>query len=80
MKPKEDSGFEAAGTEDFLTREKALLGEDANRFASNNDSVAFVDGGDDLLGVGDDEEVTEFKSSYPSLESRNEVCHSTVFE
>jgi hypothetical protein len=80
VKPKEDSGFETAGTEDFLTREKALLGEDANQFASNNDSVAFVDGGDDLLGGGDNEEVTEFESSYPSLESRNEVCNSSDFE
>jgi len=74
VKPKEDSGFETAGTEDFLTREKALLGEDANQFATNNDSVAFVDSGDDLLGGGgDNEEITEFQSSYPSLESRNEA-------
>ena len=77
VKPKEDSGFETAGTDDFLTREKALLGEDANQFATNNDSVAFVDSGDDLLGGGgDNEEITEFQSSYPSLESRNEVCLS----
>lgn len=59
----------------IFSREKALLGDDANQFASNNDSAAFVDSDADLLGGGgDDEPVTEFESAYPSLESRNEVC------
>jgi len=72
------SGVEATSGEDFLTREKALLGDDADQFATSGDNAAFVeDGDDDLLGVGgriDDggEEVTEFESSFPAIDSRNE--------
>jgi len=60
--------------DDFLSREKALLGDDANQFSTGNDHAAFVeDGGDDLLGGGgDNEEVTEFESSFPAIESQNE--------
>lgn len=71
---KEDSGFEPASGDDFLSREKALLGEDADQFATGNDSTAFVDAGDDLLGGGgDNEEVTEFESSFPAIDTQNEV-------
>jgi len=73
QQPKGDSTFEAAGPEDFISREKALLGDDAEQFTSNNDSAAFVDSDGDLLGGGGDEPVTEFESAYPSLESRNEA-------
>ena len=67
-----DSGISG---DDFLTREKALLGDDANQFASGNDGSAFVqDGDDDLLGGGGGEEVTEFESSFPAIDTRNEVC------
>jgi len=76
------SGFESADTSDFLSREKALLGEDADQFATSNDNAAFVeDGDDDLLGGGGEyssghhggEEVTEFESSFPAIDTRNEA-------
>lgn len=69
---------------DFLTRERAALGDDAAQFASANDNAATVeDGGDDLLGGGEDyqagaaggEEITEFESSYPAVDTRNNVGH-----
>jgi len=68
--PSGDSGFETAGADDFLSREKALLGDDANQFTN----AAFVeDGDDDLLGGGGGgEEVTEFESSFPAIDTRNE--------
>jgi len=67
------SGFESADADDFLTREKALLGDDASQFATGNDNAAFVeDGDDDLLGGGGNEEVTEFESSFPAIDSQNE--------
>ena len=65
--------------DDFLTREKAVLGDDADQFSSSNDIDAF--GGDnDLLG-GDGgapagEEVTEFESSFPEISTQNEVRFS----
>lgn len=69
-----DAGIVA---DDFLAREKALLGDDANQFSSGNDNAAFVeDGDDDLLGGGGggaDEEVTEFESSFPAIDTQNEV-------
>ncbi|KAL3424886.1 clathrin light chain [Phlyctema vagabunda] len=66
------------GADDFLTREKALLGDDADQFASGNDNAAFVeDDDDDLLGGGGggggDEEVTEFESSFPAIDTRNDA-------
>ena len=75
---KGDSNFEGGGADDFLSREKALLGDDANQFTTGNDTAAFVDdGNEDLLGGGGsgggDEEVTEFESSFPDIDSRNEV-------
>ncbi|KAF4631697.1 hypothetical protein G7Y89_g6433 [Cudoniella acicularis] len=70
-----DSGaqtIETSGGDDFLTREKALLGDDANQFATGHDNAAFVeDGEEDLLGGGN-EEVTEFESSFPAIDSHNE--------
>ena len=73
-----DSTFDG-GNDDFLSREKALLGDDANQFATSNDNAAFIeDGDDDLLGggggSGGNEEVTEFESSFPAIDSQNEVC------
>ncbi|CZT48703.1 probable CLC1 Clathrin light chain [Rhynchosporium secalis] len=68
------SGFEG---NDFLSREKALLGDDADQFATGNDNSAYVeDGNDDLLGGGDmgggNEQVNEFESSFPSIDTQNE--------
>jgi len=72
---KGDSGFEAAGADDFLSREKALLGDDADQFATGNDNAAFLDDDEDLLGGGSGgrgEEVTEFESSFPAIDTQNE--------
>jgi len=69
-----DSTFEG-GADDFLSREKALLGDDADQFTSSNDNAAFVeDGDDDLLGGGGGggEEVIEFESSFPAIDTGNE--------
>lgn len=75
--PKGDSGFETAGADDFLSREKALLGDDADQFATGNDNAAFVDNDDeDLIGGGGangGEEVIEFESSFPAIDTRNDV-------
>jgi hypothetical protein len=57
-----------------------LLGDDANQFSTGHDNAAFVeDGDDDLLGGGGggNEEVTEFESSFPAIDTRNEVCSIT---
>jgi hypothetical protein len=67
-----------ATEDDFLARERAALGEDADQFATPQDHVAAVGGGDDLLGGGDDipaEELGQFESSFPSVETQaqNEV-------
>ena len=72
-------GIESSGADDFLSREKALLGDDANQFTTGNDNAAFMeDGDDDLLGGsgGGDaqaEEITEFESSFPAIDTSNEV-------
>ncbi|KAL2367166.1 hypothetical protein RJ035_006298 [Blastomyces gilchristii] len=74
--------------EDFLTRERALLGDDADQFATPNDQLqtsATVEDAteDDLLGGGGGNDYqpgnTEggdimggFESSFPALESQNE--------
>jgi hypothetical protein len=69
--------------DDFLSRERALLGDDANQFASPNDKLATVeDGDDDLLGGGSGsfqatvggEEMQGFEDSFPAIDTTNEVC------
>ena len=75
------------GDEDFLTRERAALGEDAAIFATPGDNTATVqDADDDLLGGGDygegqagGEDMTEFESSFPAVDTRNDVrCNGQV--
>ena len=70
--------------EDFLARERAALGDDAALFASSKDNAATVqDGEDDLLGGGGSsneanqagEEITEFESSYPAVNTQNNVSY-----
>jgi hypothetical protein len=81
-----DANFDLVGDDvedDFLSRERALLGDDADQFASANDKQALVeDGDDDLLG-GDSgnfqahvggEEMSGFESSFPNIDITNEVC------
>lgn len=52
-------------TDDFLAREKAILGDDADQFATNDDAAAFGDSGD-LLGGGDNVDST-FESQFPDI-------------
>ncbi|KAF2469266.1 clathrin light chain [Lindgomyces ingoldianus] len=72
---------DAADEDDFLSRERALLGDDANQFASPNDKLATVeDGDDDLLGGGGSsfqanvgsEEMMGFESSFPVIDTTND--------
>ncbi|OAQ68300.1 clathrin light chain [Pochonia chlamydosporia 170] len=54
--------------DDFLAREKALLGDDAEQFATSDDAAALAGSDGDLLGQGDNSEST-FKSQFPDLAS-----------
>ena len=63
-----------------MARERAALGDDAAQFASVGDNAALRDDEDDLLGGGDysgghdrGEDVTEFESSFPAIDTRNEA-------
>lgn len=65
----------AAADDDFLARERAVLGDDADQFVTVEDA-----GDDDLLGGGDDGEfVTSsgsnaaFESSFPAIDTSNNV-------
>lgn len=73
--------------DDFLTRERALLGDDAAEFASAHDNTATVENdNDDLLGGSYEgtyssgqhggEGVTAFESSFPAIDTSNNVCHA----
>lgn len=64
--------------DDFLARERAALGDDATQFAGSNDKAAFMEeDDDDLLGGGGGaqggEEMDDFQSSFPALDTTNEV-------
>ena len=77
----------SSGGGDFLERERAALGDDADMFGSNNTQAAQVeDGDDDLLGGGDDfaaapaggsggmdDDMNGFESSFPAIDTRNDV-------
>ncbi len=58
----------------FLEREKAILGEDANQFATVEDA-GFDEGDDDLLGggIGASSGSAAFASQFPDITSSNEV-------
>lgn len=73
----------AADADDFLARERAALGDDADQFASANEHIKSptVEDDDDLLGGGGGngggaEEYSKgseaFESSFPAIESQNE--------
>lgn len=77
------------GGGDFLERERAALGEDADLFSSNDapkQSATVEDGDadDDLLGGGDDfsapqqsssknDDFDGFESSFPAIDTQNDV-------
>ncbi|KAE8380282.1 clathrin light chain [Aspergillus bertholletiae] len=75
---------ETNGTDadDFLARERAVLGDDAEQFATPLDHAASIDdvnsGDDDLLGGAEDApagaapEISGFESSFPAIETQNE--------
>jgi len=73
---------DASGTDadDFLARERAALGDDADLFATPHDhAVTIEDVGEDLLGdkvqtLVASEEISGFASSFPPIESRNKVA------
>ncbi|KAL1997057.1 hypothetical protein VTN49DRAFT_7922 [Thermomyces lanuginosus] len=67
--------------EDFLARERAALGDDADQFITPNDrAVTAEDAGDDLLGAKDSgleqreaaDEVSGFEKSFPAIDAENE--------
>ncbi|KKA27878.1 hypothetical protein TD95_004133 [Thielaviopsis punctulata] len=62
---KETSG-EIPSTDDFLAREKALLGDDADQFATNDD---------DLLGGGDvsNDATPAFETQFPDVTANQNV-------
>ena len=72
-------------SDDFLARERAALGDDADLFTGPSDNVAqqvqVANGEEDLLG-GDDDfgtpniasgEAKQFESSFPALDTGNDV-------
>lgn len=76
---------DAADADDFLARERAALGDDAAQFATPNDQAATV-GDDDLLGgdefvpqQGASEEISGFESSFPAIDTQNEVGISLCY-
>lgn len=65
---------------DFLARERALLGADADQFSTAQDNVARAtveDGDDDLLGGGGAQsggaDMGDFESSFPAIDTGNDV-------
>ncbi|KAK4697718.1 hypothetical protein P7C71_g412, partial [Lecanoromycetidae sp. Uapishka_2] len=72
--------------DDFLARERAALGDDAAQFGPTSDNTTKLeDGDDDLLGGGGDygqghqagEEISEFESSFPAVDTQNQPSQST---
>ncbi|KAK6062358.1 clathrin light chain [Seiridium cupressi] len=65
----------SSSADDFLAREQALLGDDAAQFATSNDSAAFVDTSDDLLGGGGDASIeqSQFQNQFPDINAGSEL-------
>jgi len=75
----------SANTDDFLARERALLGNDADQFSTpqfNTAGASVEDDDDDLLGGGGGQytsgsgggaDMGDFESSFPSIDTSNEV-------
>ncbi|OTA67663.1 hypothetical protein K449DRAFT_429740 [Hypoxylon sp. EC38] len=56
--------------DDFLARERALLGDDATQFATGNESAVLADPtSDDLLGGN---ESAQFENQFPEISTSNE--------
>ena len=81
------NALEDSEPSDFLARERAALGEDANQFSTtgDNNNATVEDDDNDLLGGGDDSlpaaapsggdmgDLGDFESSFPSIDTQNEV-------
>ena len=61
-----DAGTPSA--DDFLARERALLGDDATQFATNDDDLLGGDSGADQQTA----ETSQFETQFPDI--TNEVC------
>ncbi|KAI1349521.1 clathrin light chain [Xylaria sp. FL0043] len=59
--------------DDFLARERALLGDDATQFATGNETAALADASDDLLGGDGAAGDAQFESQFPDLTSNEQV-------
>lgn len=59
--------------DDFLARERALLGDDATQFTTGNESAALADHSDDLLGGEEAAGDVQFESQFPDLGSNEQV-------
>jgi hypothetical protein len=70
---------DAPSASNFLERENAILGDDANQFATVEDAD-FDDGDDDLLGGGmaSPGNNAQFESQFPDITSPNEVRGSVA--
>lgn len=77
-----------ATEDDFLARERAALGEDADQFMTSQDNAAAneaVNADDDLLGGGGNDtpapEIGAFESSFPSMDTQtqNEVTNCLLY-
>lgn len=55
--------------DDFLARERALLGDDATQFTTGNESAALADPSEDLLGGDSSADNAQFESQFPDLAS-----------
>ncbi|KAJ2969023.1 hypothetical protein NUW58_g10089 [Xylaria curta] len=55
--------------DDFLARERALLGDDATQFTTGNESAALSGPSDDLLGGDEPAGNAQFESQFPDLGS-----------
>ncbi|KAL4817244.1 clathrin light chain [Aspergillus spinulosporus] len=72
--------IETSGTDenDFLARERALLGDDADQFATAQDVTSTDVNNDQLLGgpeeaqAGAGPEISGFESSFPAIDTQNE--------
>ncbi|GAW16797.1 hypothetical protein EKO27_g8812 [Xylaria grammica] len=59
--------------DDFLARERALLGDDATQFTTGNETAALANPSDDLLGDDNAAGDTQFESQFPDLASGEQV-------
>ncbi|KAF4548301.1 Clathrin light chain-like protein [Elsinoe fawcettii] len=80
VKPEGDfNALDNDDSSDFLARERAALGDDANQFSTPGDNLASVeDDDDDLLGGGSSapppvvsNELNDFQSSFPAIDNSN---------